>query len=233
MSSFILAREICFQATWENGAPVLKYKNAAKQDVYNVNIVCASQLLASIIAICVRCIEALPLLSTYNQAQCRIVLGSCACKDRLEHCIFCSDLCSLCRASRVVQPCSTTFGCCDTRSVARVVHALQRSGPSLSSRVGDGWVSFRPTYLGSISRWEAISCVVPPTWKRLQIRMGNQLDLPATSPTDLAVDLPHLVQKDNLGERRKRKGNVVEERRWMGIGTTARRSKRDAGTVPK
>ena len=158
MSSFILAREICFQATWENGAPVLKYKNAAKQDVYNVNIVCASQLLASIIAICVRCIEALPLLSTYNQAQCRIVLGSCACKDRLEHCIFCSDLCSLCRASRVVQPCSTTFGCCDTRSVARVVHALQRSGPSLSSRVGDGWVSFRPTFLGSISRWEGISC---------------------------------------------------------------------------
>lgn len=32
--------------------------------------------------------------------------------------------------------------------------------------------------------------------------MGNQLDLPATSPTELAVDLPHLVQKDNLGERR-------------------------------
>ena len=158
MHSFISAVEICFQATWENGGLVLTYKNAARQDVYNVNIVCASQLLASIIAICVRCMEALPLLSTCNQAQCRIVLGSHAYKDRLEHCMFCGDLCSVCHASRVVQPCSTTLGCCGTRSVVRVVHALRRSGPSLSSRVGDGWVSFRSTFLGSISRWEGISC---------------------------------------------------------------------------
>lgn len=102
--------------------------------MYNVNIVCASQLLASIIAICVRCIKALPLLSTCNQAQCRIVLGSRAYKDRLEHCILCGDLCSVGRASRLVQPCSATLGYCDTRSVVLVVHALQRSGPSLSSR---------------------------------------------------------------------------------------------------
>lgn len=126
--------------------------------MYNVNIVCASQLLASIIAICVWCIKALPLLSTCNQAQCRIVLGSRAYKDRLEHCILCGDLCSVGHASRLVQPCSATLRYCDTRSVVRVVHALQRSGPCLGSRVGDGWVSFRSTFLESISRWEGISC---------------------------------------------------------------------------